>query len=94
MELFSSVNHKKTDKFNLISVCSLKNFKISCDYIQYFFIMDNDYVVQTEYGKVRGYLQTSLVDIPYIRFLGIPYATPPVGNLRFKVRFIILRRIL
>nr|UCI87123.1 carboxylesterase [Bradysia odoriphaga] len=46
--------------------------------------MDNNCIVQTEYGKVRGFLQMSLVDIPYIRFLGIPYAKPPVGNLRFK----------
>lgn len=47
--------------------------------------MESNYIVRTEYGKVRGFVQTSVLDAPYIRFLGIPYATPPVGNLRFKV---------
>lgn len=42
-------------------------------------------VVNTEYGKVRGEKIVSKVEIPYIRFLGIPYAKPPVGELRFQV---------
>lgn len=47
--------------------------------------MEGDYIVQTEYGKVRGVLHKSQLNVPYIRFLGIPYGTPPVGSLRFKV---------
>ncbi len=35
--------------------------------------------VATEYGKVRGIEAEG-----YIEFLGIPYAAPPVGNLRWR----------
>lgn len=53
--------------------------------IKYSTVMEGSYIVNTEYGKVRGALQASLVDGSYIRFLGIPYAAKPIGNLRFKV---------
>ncbi|KAG4074541.1 hypothetical protein HA402_005606 [Bradysia odoriphaga] len=33
---------------------------------------------------VRGVLHTSQLGVPYIQFLGIPYAAPPVGSMRFK----------
>lgn len=42
-------------------------------------------IVETEYGKVRGVKVISEVEIPYWRFLGIPYAKPPFGELKFKV---------
>jgi len=42
-------------------------------------------IADTEYGQVRGEKIVSEVGIPYIRFLGIPYAKPPVGDLRFQV---------
>ncbi|HST86436.1 MAG TPA: carboxylesterase family protein [Kineosporiaceae bacterium] len=35
--------------------------------------------VATRYGKVRGRREDGIV-----KFLGVPYATPPLGNLRFK----------
>lgn len=38
-----------------------------------------EYVVGTTSGKVRGYLRDGLV-----AYRGIPYAQPPVGELRFK----------
>lgn len=41
--------------------------------------MENETVVQTSNGKVRGYGKRGV-----IKFKGIPYAAPPVGNLRFK----------
>ncbi|KAL7024852.1 hypothetical protein ACKWTF_013219 [Chironomus riparius] len=41
-------------------------------------------IADTEYGKVRGEKIISEVGVPYIRFLGIPYAKPPVDNLRFQ----------
>ncbi|XP_049837325.1 juvenile hormone esterase-like [Schistocerca gregaria] len=41
-------------------------------------------VATTENGVVRGEVVTSLNGTPYKRFLGIPYATPPTGDLRFK----------
>lgn len=43
--------------------------------------------VDTEHGKVRGITKSSHLNSRLISFLGIPYATPPVGSLRFKVRF-------
>ncbi len=44
--------------------------------------------VETEYGTVRGQtipveLTTGVFNI--VSFYGIPFAKPPVGNLRFEV---------
>jgi para-nitrobenzyl esterase len=36
-------------------------------------------VAATRYGKVRGRREDGIV-----KFLGVPYATPPLGQLRFK----------
>jgi para-nitrobenzyl esterase len=41
--------------------------------------MENESVVDTSNGKVRGYGRRGI-----IKFKGIPYAAPPVGNLRFS----------
>ncbi len=41
--------------------------------------MENDIIVETTHGKIRGYSRIGL-----IKFKGIPYAAPPVGELRFK----------
>lgn len=38
-------------------------------------------------GVVRGYLAE---DGDYLAYLGIPYAAPPIGNRRFKVKYFIL----
>ena len=38
-----------------------------------------EYIVQTTSGRVRGQERDGLVE-----YLGIPYAEPPVGPLRFK----------
>lgn len=44
--------------------------------------------VQTQYGAVRGKLLSTLYDEkPYYNFLGIPYANPPLNELRFKVSY-------
>lgn len=43
--------------------------------------------VTTRLGKIRGeYVRTYTNDFFY-RFRSIPYAEPPVGELRFAVRF-------
>ncbi len=39
----------------------------------------SDYVVETTAGKVKGYLRDNKIE-----YLGIPFARPPVGELRFK----------
>ena len=46
-------------------------------------------VVETEYGKVEG-MNLAIPNDPQKRvakvFLGIPFAKPPIGKLRFEVR--------
>lgn len=47
-------------------------------------------IVMTENGAVRGRLDvTYLHQKPYYAFRGVPYAKPPVGDLRFKVSSIL-----
>ncbi|MBQ7147272.1 MAG: carboxylesterase/lipase family protein [Pseudobutyrivibrio sp.] len=36
-------------------------------------------IVNTKYGKIKGYKRSGMLE-----FLGIPFAKPPVGELRFK----------
>eukprot|EP01125_Pyxidicula_operculata_P018084 TRINITY_DN63_c0_g3_i1.p1 TRINITY_DN63_c0_g3~~TRINITY_DN63_c0_g3_i1.p1 ORF type:complete len:524 (+),score=117.05 TRINITY_DN63_c0_g3_i1:52-1623(+) len=43
------------------------------------FVMADPTLVSTKYGKVQGYL-----DQDAVIFKGIPYAAPPVGNLRWS----------
>jgi carboxylesterase type B len=40
-----------------------------------------------EQGELEGTTLTSRNGRTFAAFQGIPYAEPPVGNLRFKVRF-------
>lgn len=44
-----------------------------------------DLEVNVEQGKLRGCQLETDNGFSYNGFLGIPYAKPPVGNLRFKV---------
>lgn len=45
-------------------------------------------LVQTTLGPVRGLLVNSPeFGYNYAQFQGVPYAKPPLGELRFKVRF-------
>ena len=44
-------------------------------------------VTITHLGQVRGSRMSSFNQREFIAFRGIPYAQPPVGELRFKVRF-------
>ncbi|GJQ76634.1 hypothetical protein Trydic_g15494 [Trypoxylus dichotomus] len=41
-------------------------------------------IVDTSYGKLRGKLLTDIEGATFYGFQGIPYAKPPLGNLRFK----------
>lgn len=45
-------------------------------------------IVVTEGGLVRGKKMTTIFDaVPYYSFRGIPYAQPPLKELRFKVYY-------
>ncbi|XP_013162744.1 PREDICTED: esterase E4-like [Papilio xuthus] len=60
---------------NLIFVLFLNYFAITCA----------DVIVETKLGKVAGKrVESVLPNEKYYSFLGIPYAEPPVGELRFK----------
>ncbi|MHA2006463.1 MAG: carboxylesterase/lipase family protein [Promethearchaeota archaeon] len=41
--------------------------------------MENNTIIDTNTGKVQGYIRRGV-----IKFKGIPYAEPPIGDLRFK----------
>lgn len=44
----------------------------------------------TKYGAIKGTHLKSRDGRPYYSYTGIPYAKPPIGELRFKVRIILL----
>lgn len=43
-------------------------------------------LISDKLGWLLGVQETSEAGTPYYAFRGIPYAAPPVGDLRFKVR--------
>ncbi|XP_066603855.1 esterase FE4-like [Prorops nasuta] len=43
-----------------------------------------DPIVRTSFGQIRGKWTRSTRNLPIASFLGIPYAEPPLGPLRFK----------
>lgn len=55
--------------------------------VQLLFAADDDFhVVTTDLGAVRGNVHHTLLDHrKFYSFRGIPYAQPPVKELRFKV---------
>lgn len=47
---------------------------------------DPNPVRQTVYGRIRGYIYVRPNGKEVERYLGVPYAAPPLKELRFKVR--------
>ena len=45
---------------------------------------NKDLTVRTNYGNVEGVRQVAANGKPVDVWWGIPYATPPIGDLRFK----------
>jgi len=43
-------------------------------------------IITTELGQLEGVWQTSAKGLKYAAFLGIPYAKPPIDDLRFEVQ--------
>lgn len=50
-------------------------------------IMPSDLLVETTYGPVQGRHRVGVNDVKFVSFQAIPYARPPIGELRFKVSF-------
>jgi carboxylesterase type B len=48
---------------------------------------DTQPVVQTTYGKIQGQILSTVQEphLKYYAFRGIPYAKPPLEELRFQV---------
>lgn len=53
--------------------------------------MDQEPVLSVTEGKLKGKICTDYNGREYYSFQGIPYAKPPVGELRFKVTFSLLK---
>lgn len=60
---------------------TIKSFVDDC--VRYYY--REEITVKTESGLVKGFKIASQYNYQYYNFLGIPYAKPPVGELRFKV---------
>lgn len=46
--------------------------------------VEDEIIVSVSEGKLRGTIRYNRRGRKIYTFLSIPYATPPVGNLRFK----------
>lgn len=42
-------------------------------------------IIELSDGKLQGTIKKNYKDEDFYAFLGIPFAKPPVGDLRFKV---------
>lgn len=55
--------------------------------VLFLILQASDPIVRTKNGQVRGQLNATVdAKTPYYAFRGIPYAKPPIGDLRFRVR--------
>lgn len=51
-------------------------------------VSDEFRIVDTNLGQIRGIRKTSIrKQVEFYSFKGIPYAKPPINDLRFKVSF-------
>lgn len=67
----------------------MKNFCILAITLSLFpWTRGDDLVVTVEQGKLRGSKLFSRNGTEYRSFLAIPYAKPPLGELRFQVNFL------
>lgn len=51
-------------------------------------LLSNPQVIVPSLGEIRGSSFSSAAGRSFIAFRGVPYAEPPIGQLRFKVPFI------
>lgn len=70
---------------NCNNLTSLPTFRSVQNSIRNFRLQSNEYViVDTEYGQVKGVKRNTVYNDTYYSFESIPYAQPPIGELRFK----------
>lgn len=77
--------YKMSNVVTFVFICCVIKTTIHC--------LDNDddgdsvyCTINTNSGRIRGKQNQTLFDkIPYFSFRGIPFAQPPIGDLRFKV---------
>ncbi|TMW53988.1 hypothetical protein DOY81_000920 [Sarcophaga bullata] len=72
--------------FNVSFMEKLK-WRVKCienKFLNYRLSTSETVVAETEYGKVKGIKRLNVYNDSYYSFEGIPYAQPPVGELRFK----------
>lgn len=48
-------------------------------------LVSSEVIVETKLGNVRGTVMLSRNGAKFNAFLALPYAKPPIGELRFKV---------
>lgn len=49
---------------------------------------ENDFpVITTKLGNIKGHYKTSYDGKKFAAFEGIPFAAPPIGKLRFQVKY-------
>ena len=58
---------------------------VSIELRVYFSTLEKTGIVNTESGKLQGLLQLSRDGKQFASFYGIPYAEPPIRQLRFAV---------
>lgn len=88
---FSSVILPPSDYWSLIKVMA----DVSLELFSLVLIVSVKYVCpltkapirDTEYGRVQGVVTTPIPGRMVANYLGIPYAKPPINNLRFEVRY-------
>lgn len=56
-------------------------------------IFGESITIKSSHGEIVGVKMSSSYGFHYINFLGVPYAKPPIGNLRFKVRIFFFGKI-
>lgn len=47
-------------------------------------------IVEVAEGKLKGKVSRTVNNFEYYSFIGIPYAKPPIGGLRFTVSSLFL----
>lgn len=65
----------------MIIWAAVKSFIVDC--CRYY--RREEIIVKTKTGLVKGFKIASDYEYRYFNFIGIPYAKPPIGDLRFKV---------